>query len=431
MTRGCVTACAALLALGVVSRADEPPMPGRLPVALPRANEAVQAPPAPTTPPTLTPAARNQVERLPVEPGTAQERFWLSADYLLWSVQSNGTPPLVVRDAPGTARTAVGVPGTPGQQVLFGGSGRNGELRSGFRVSGGVWLDRDQNLALGGEYFYTGPSNDGAAFTTPGDTPLSRPFFNVRTGRPDAELVVFPGVLSGSVAVTSRNTFSGAGAFLRCRWCDFDPCDPCAPNYRLDFLTGYRHFNLNDTLQIREDLLTVGANGPIAPGTRIVVTDRFRTENTFDGGLLALTGDMQSGRWSGDFRCGVSLGNLHRVLTIDGNTVVTGPGQTPNTRTGGLLAQTSNIGRYTSDTFTAVPEIGLNAGYQITSGLRVHVGYTLFYMPNTWRAGDQIDLGVDPNQLAGARTPFGRPAARLASTGAAVQGLNVGLLLRY
>jgi hypothetical protein len=75
--------------------------------------------------------------------------------------------------------------------------------------------------------------------------------------------------------------------------------------------------------------------------------------------------------------------------------------------------------------------VGLNLGYQLTPGLRAHVGYTLIWLPNTWRAGDQIDRVIDPNQLAGAASLFGRPAARLASTGTAVQGINFGLLLRY
>ena len=68
---------------------------------------------------------------------------------------------------------------------------------------------------------------------------------------------------------------------------------------------------------------------------------------------------------------------------------------------------------------------------QPTPGVRVHVGYTLIYLPNTWRTGDQIDRVVDPGQLAGAPSPFGRPAARPVSTGAAVQGINFGLLVRY
>lgn len=64
-------------------------------------------------------------------------RGWLQADYLLWAVRSGGTPPLLVSDLPGTARTAVGVPGTPGQRTLLGGSDVNGDLRSGFRINGG------------------------------------------------------------------------------------------------------------------------------------------------------------------------------------------------------------------------------------------------------------------------------------------------------
>ena len=369
------------------------------------------------------------IDRLSGAPSGARERGWISADYLLWTVQSSGTPPLVVADVPGVPRSAVGIPTTPGQQVLFG-SGLNGDLRSGFRINGGFWLGECRSWAVGGEFLLLGPAHDGGTFASTGN-PLSRPFFNISTGRPDAELVAFPGLLSGSVTIDARNTFGGAGAFLQCNLCACEPCDPCATGYRLDFRAGYRRFEMNDTLQIREDLISVGQQVQVPPGTRIVVTDRLRTENTFDGGLLGLMGDMRRGRWSADFRGGVSLGTLNRALTIEGNTTVAVPGQPAVARVGGLLAQRSNIGRYASDTFTAVPEVGLNLFYQLTSALRVNVGYTIIYLPNTWRAGDQIDRVVDPNQLVGATGPFGRPSARLGSTGTAVQGLNVGLLLRY
>jgi hypothetical protein len=339
---------------------------------------------------------------------------------------------LVVADQPGTARSAVGLPTTPGQKVLFGGPGLNGGLRTGFRINAGLWLDCARLWGFEGDYFFLGSAHDSGSFTAPSGFPLSRPFFNISTGLPDAELVSFPGVVSGSVTVSARNTFNGGGAFVRRNLCcNFDTCDPCCvTGYRIDFLAGYRHFQMNDTLQVREDLTSL-AQAQVPPGTRIIVTDRFRTENTFDGALIGFAGDVRYGRWSADFRTGVSLGNLHRTLAIDGGTVVTQPGQPAVTRVGGLLAQASNIGRYTSDSFTTVPEVGVNLGYQITPALRVHVGYTFFYLPNTWRAGDQIDTVVDPTQLAGAVSPFGRPAARLASTGTVVQGVSFGLLFRY
>ena len=372
------------------------------------------------------------IERLRCGACGPDESGWVTADYLLWAVKSGGTPPLVARDPPGTPRAAVGVPTTPGRSVLFGGPGLNGDLRSGFRIGGGFWLDPDRHWALSGDFFLLGSGTDGGTFASPGDPPLSRPFFNVVTGLPDAELVGFPGSLSGSVSVSARNTFVGAGAFLRRNLCcDFDASDPCgARGYRVDLLAGYRYYGLNDDLRVREDLLSTGQPGA-PPGTRIVVTDRFRTTNSFNGGLLGLAGGAQSGRWSADFRGGASLGNLHRGLTIDGSTVVTVPGQVPSTRTGGLLAQRSNIGRYTSDVFTVAPEFGANIGYQLTPGVRIRAGYTFLYLPNAWRAGDQIDRGIDPVQLRGGVGALGRPAPVLASTGAFVQGVNVGLTFRY
>ena len=456
MGRRWVVVCVAAVAFGGPARADDrrgaspvatatPAAPTRVPARASDPTGAARTTPGPMPAPPLAASAaqsspsgvstpRDPIDRLRCEPPAPRARGWISADYLLWTVQSSGTPPLVVADVPGTPRAAVGGPSTPGQQVLFGGSGLNGDLRSGFRIDAGFWLGACRRWAISADFFLLESENEGGTFSSTGNPPLSRPFFNVLTGRPDAELVAFPGVLSGSVTVDARNTFGGAGAFLQGNLCALDPCDPCDPcttGYRLDFRAGYRRFELNDTLQVREDLLTVSQQMQVPPGTRIVVNDRFRTENTFDGGLLGLTGDVRRGRWSADFRTGVSLGNLNRVLTIEGSTAVAVPGQPPAARIGGLLAQRSNVGRYTSDTFTAIPEVGLNLGYQLTPGLRVHVGYTFIYLPNTWRAGDQIDRVVDPTQLAGIPSPFGRPAARLVSTGTAVQGLNVGLLLRY
>lgn len=373
-------------------------------------------------------ASCDPIARLNCDACGPEERGWVRADYLLWSVGRGSLPTLAVRDAAGTPRGAVGIPGTPGQQTVLGGTGVNGDLRSGFRIAAGYWLDADRQWGVSGDFFFLGRENDGGRASSAGAMPLSRPFRNLATGLPDAELVAFPGVLSGSVAVQSRNTFGGAGAFLqRNLCCDFDEC---GQGFRVDVLGGYRYLNLSDQLTVREDLLATGA-GLVPPGTQFVVSDRFRTENTFHGGLLGFAGEVRRGNWSLDARGGASFGTMHRELTIDGTTTVTVPGQPASVRTGGLLAQRSNIGRYSSDTFSVVPEVGLNLGYQVTPNLRAHVGYTFFYLPNVWRAGDMIDRGIDPAQLRGAAGTIGRPVPVLASTGAAVQGINFGVTLRY
>jgi hypothetical protein len=357
---------------------------------------------------------------------------WITADYVLWSVQSDRLPALVARDVPGTPRGAVGLPGTPGQQTLFGASGAAGEMRSGLFINGGLWLDECHKWAISGDFFFLGSGNSGGTFSSAGDPPLSRPFLNAATGTPDAELVSYPGVLAGGVTVGVRNTFVGAGGFIQYNLCcGGNPSDPCNPtSYRVDLLTGYRYYALNDFIQIQENLVANGQAG-VPIGTAITVTDRFHTENSFQGGLIGLSSGVQCGKWLFDFRGGVDLGDMHRESIIEGTTVVQLPGQPPTVRVGGLLAQPSNIGRYTSDTFTAVPEFGMNVGYQLTKGVSVHVGYTFVFLPNVWRAGDQIDHSVDPIQLTGAASPLGRPAPIFASTSAVVQGINFGVKVRY
>ena len=73
----------------------------------------------------------------------------------------------------------------------------------------------------------------------------------------------------------------------------------------------------------------------------------------------------------------------------------------------------------------------MNVGLELSEGVLINVGYTLVYMPNTWRAGDQIDRGVDPGQLRGAVNALGRPLPTFASTGTVVQGFNVGFTFRF
>jgi hypothetical protein len=412
-----------------------PAAPGMSPAPGTPPASAEAAAPAPVSQPALTTpnAACERLTRLCCEPCGPDECGWLQADYLLWWVQGSGTPPLAVQDAPGTARTAVGLPNTPGQLTRFGASRLNDDVRSGLRISGGLWLGECRKWAISGDGFFLETGNDSGLFASPGNPPLTRPFFNLTTGQPDAELVSFPGVLAGSVSVNTRNTFAGAGAFLqRNLCCSFDGCDPChSCGYRIDLLAGYRFYELNDEIRIRENLLATGAGGVVPQGTVIVVNDRFRTENTFHGGLIGLSGVVRRGNWALDFRGGASLGNMHRELIIDGSTSVQVPGQPLSLRTGGLLAQRSNIGRYSSDTFTAIPELNVNLGYQVTRGVFVHVGYSFIYLSNVWRAGDQIDRGIDTTQITGAVSTIGRPAPLFASTGTFVQGVNLGLTFRY
>jgi hypothetical protein len=66
---------------------------------------------------------------------------------------------------------------------------------------------------------------------------------------------------------------------------------------------------------------------------------------------------------------------------------------------GGLLALSSNIGHFSRDRFSVVPELGLTVGYNITCHMRVFVGYNFLYMSNVLRPGDQIDPILDARKI--------------------------------
>ncbi len=79
-----------------------------------------------------------------------------------------------------------------------------------------------------------------------------------------------------------------------------------------------------------------------------------------------------------------------------------------------------------------MPELDVTAGWQITSHLRATVGYSLLWLTDMVRPGDQVDRTVNPNSLPPAlpSTPIG-PTFTLRDTDFWVQGIRVGMELRF
>ncbi len=352
-------------------------------------------------------------------------RVWLSAEWLYWTASGDPLPPLVTTAPPGTARAAAGPLGAPGTTVLAGGQRANDDFRNGFRVSGGVWLDPCQVIGVGANFFYLQPSHQGFAAASPGTAILTRPFTNALTGLPDAQLVSFPNVVAGAVGVDSTSKLIGGGGEFVRNLC----CDPCG---RLDLLLGYRYLNLRDELTVQENLVALpGASVPA--GTRFGITDRFRTQNQFNGPVVGLNWERRFGYWFAGVRTTVAMGVSHEVVTINGSTAIAPPGGAASTFPGGLLTQPTNIGRYSSNRFAVVPDVGVRFGVQVTERARVFVGYDFLYWSSVVRAGDQIDLRVNPNQIAPPQPLNGPavPAFTPRRTDYWVQGIGVGAEFRF
>jgi hypothetical protein len=309
--------------------------------------------------------------------------------------------------------------------VLFGGERLDDEQRSGGRFRSGFWLNERQTIGIEGSVFFLGPDTIDFVAASLGSPNLSRPFVNAVTGRQDAELVAFPAVLNGTVGVSSSSTFWGADVYGRGNLC-------CGCNYRLDALLGYRFLRLRDRLSIFEDLQASATDDILVPlGTQLAIRDEFDTENQFHGAQLGVIAEYRQGMLFVEGSAKLALGASRQQVDINGSTRTSLPGLAPVNHTGGLLALPTNIGHYGQTEFAVVPEVGVNIGMQL-GRLRGFVGYTLLYWSDVARAGNQIDLTVNPTQLPpGVLVGPARPAFAFTTSDYWAQGINFGVEWRY
>jgi hypothetical protein len=134
----------------------------------------------------------------------------------------------------------------------------------------------------------------------------------------------------------------------------------------------------------------------------------------------------------------VALGTTREQVTINGVSLLDQVGVSRSqTLRGGLYALDSNIGDRSRHTFAVVPEGNVNLTFEITSQLKLTVGYTFLYWSSVARPGDQIDRGVNRTDLPTSQSydpAIGgpqRPAVIFRSTDFWAQGINVGLGLRF
>jgi hypothetical protein len=347
---------------------------------------------------------------------------WASAEYLLWTVRNGNTPALVTRNPNAGALPVIGVPGT---EVVSGGT-QDYDIRSGGRFTVGFGLPcLGVDFGLETTFFFLGDRAHTAAFASSGTPSLGRPFIDVGPevsgfpGNQNAELVALQGVLSGTVTVKTTSNLWGLEENIRQPIC-------CGPNYKIDFLGGFRYLQLDESLQIAENLTV---NQPAGGSSTFAVVDRFHTRNDFYGLSGGVDGEWNLRRWfiGGTFKLG--LGDMNQVINIDGSTTTSA-----GTSRGGLLTQVgSNIGRYTQDHFAVLPEAGVKVGYNITDHWRAYVGYDVLYVSNVVRPGDQVDLNVNPTLLPGngpARGPL-LPQPLLRTTDFWAQGVTFGMEFRW
>ena len=368
---------------------------------------------------------------------------WVHAEGLTWYQKGMALPPLVTTSPTGTTRTTAGVLGNATTSVLFGNSDDNlTDATGGFRIRFGTWLGSVPRLGIEGEYVGLSDTSETFSDSSTGATGtriIARPFFNTTTGVNDAELIAFPNVVRGSISATLQNSLNGAAFRFRrqlccntgCGYSDWT-CQTVPVASRIDFTAGYRYWQLKEGLTTNEQLTELTAAG-VATTNTFNITDRFNTNNQFNGAELGVIWQGRRGWWSLDTLMRVGIGNVRQRVSISGASTITDNGVTTNYNSG-FLAQRTNIGTYERDQFTMVPEFGATVGYQLTQRLRATLGYSLIYWGNVVRPGDQIDLDVNTNLLPPENVPFTgalRPQFQFVQTDYWVHGLSYGLDFRW
>ncbi|HQR06597.1 MAG TPA: BBP7 family outer membrane beta-barrel protein [Gemmatales bacterium] len=328
-----------------------------------------------------------------------------SAEFVLYSLSSDKSPPLVITGPQNT--TSIN---SPGVSTLYGGT-LNTDPGFGGKVTMGAWFNRCQTWGMFGSFFTTGTQQQNTIFDSPTGAPfLARPFFNnspvngngsTHTPAEDIELVAATGILGGSVSINRTSLLRGADLNFRFNWCNYTSCTGRFA-WNLDKYFGVKYMGLDESLIVTEDLTVLANNPPLSVNDRIIVRDSFMTRNNFIGANLGLISEMRLGRFFFDAHGSIALGGTAQEVSIMGSTTLNNTiNNAPNSSTvsGGLLAQQTNSGIFNRAQFSVIPEVGLKLGWQVSDHFRLFAGMDFTYWSNVVRPGQQIDYTVNASQL--------------------------------
>lgn len=376
--------------------------------------------------------------------------FWANADFAYYFLRSGPLPPLVTTvnpninpPLPGTVNN-LGILGRPSTAVVYGVDPVGLKDVLGGKVSAGFWFNKEQNVGIEANYLQLEEVRNSfnQKSDLAGSPVLSRPYvdaLNPPTAPTNGNTVLsvsVPDLFSGSVGSYYITKFYGLeGSLVLSPWDEyFDYAD---------FLLGFRYLDLDESLSISQtsSLLPAGVgafNGATvaAPGA-FALSDRFATRNQFYGGNLGIRFKIERSIFFLKMTGKVGVGETRQTGFVNGSTSFgTGAAGSLMTLPGGLLALTSNMGRFTNSEFSVVPEAEIRFGVRLSRCVNVSVGYNYLWWSNVARPGDSIDRQINP-QLLPTSLQYGmaggpaNPAFRFVQSDFWAHGLTVGLGVEF
>lgn len=367
-------------------------------------------------------------DSVPAMPTQRDFPWWARGEYIGWWGKGIDLPALVTSSPAGADSARAGLLGDPGTRILFGDDSYDDDLRGGVRFTMGYWLDHSHCQGIEGYVFDLSEGSLAYNNASTGGLPiLARPFFNSDPAVEQyvAQLLSHPDVANGSFNFDFSTETSGAGILLR-------TSAARSHEHNVDFLGGYRYTKTEDSLRIEDQLTSTATGGNVPLGTVVAGFDQIETSNEFHGADLGMSIDFKNHRWTISLLGKCALGNMSQDIAIDGSTTVSVPGAGSSTTAGGLLTQPTNIGGFSRDKFTVVPEASVNVRYLLNCRWTAMVGYNFIYWNNVVRADDQIDFRVNTTQVGGGTLLGpGQPELEFKETDYWLQGVNAGLELHF
>jgi hypothetical protein len=349
-------------------------------------------------------------------------RLSVRAELPLFWRQSQVIPALVTSAPAGTASNLAGRADQATTQFLLGPGKLEEDNSTGVRITVGTWIDDCEYRGVLARYTNAGKQTQDFLFSSNQLPILARPFTNISTGTatPDTQLVAYPGLRNGNIQAQIQSEVDAFDIVMR-RQAYQDRFT------RFDWLVGYQHNSIDETLLLRSVTNITGGN-PALVGSSIEVTDLFATENSFNGAVLGFMSTRQFACWQFETMFRMGLGNLQRSVSASGTTSTRAANGTVSTDLQGLLARDTNNRPITDSTFVVSPEVGVNAAYKLTRNLDATIGYNFLLMPKVAQVGRQVDSTVNLNDpLTGAL----RPRLNLVEQNFQLHALNFGLQWRY
>ena len=355
----------------------------------------------------VTPLPGVPVVEAPPAPPRPMPASWYRGELLLWWPKGQPLPPVGVLGHDAVPRLGAG-----GVAPFIGGQSLPSPDTAGGRFVVGWVLSEARTHGFEVSYFFLGTNTQSAsAFKPVGGRMryLGRPFVNASTGLEDVALVAGPDA-AGELTASASGRFTGWEASLLRSLLD-------GPTLRLSALAGYRYFMANEGLRVESRTFD--------PAGGFAVADQFDAHNRFHGGQLGLRADVERGAFFAELDAKVGFGRTVEVVRVSGLTAFDSGAVVPI----GVYGQPSNSGRVSRASFAVLPEAGLRVGWKLGTKSRVTLGYTLLYLSDAVRPGDQLDRVLD---LPGTPGGFGdRPAPLFVRSDLWVQGLSLGLEWRY